>query len=92
METKLKINGNIAFQEEGHKYFNLNDPTIKYISVTTLIEKYGKEFDKEFLEKQNKYLLFVNGFDWTSGKIRDEDGNIINYPPLIELSRMILPV
>ena len=21
METKLKVNGNIAFQEEGHKYF-----------------------------------------------------------------------
>ena len=47
MET-LKINGNIAFQEEGHKYFNLKDSTIKYISVTTMIEKFGQPFDKEF--------------------------------------------
>ena len=55
------------------------------------LERVGKEFDKEFLEKQNKYFLFVNGFDWSSGKIRDEDGTIINYPPLIELSRTIIP-
>ena len=55
------------------------------------LDRAGKEYDKEFLEMNNQYLLFINGFDWTSGKIRDEDGNIINYPPLIELSRTIIP-
>ena len=47
MET-LKINGDIAFQEEGHKYFNLKDASIKYVSVTTMIEQFGQPFDKEF--------------------------------------------
>ena len=55
------------------------------------LDRAGKEYDKEFLEMNNQYHLFVNGFDWTSGKIRDEDGTIINYPPLIELSRIIIP-
>ena len=51
MEEKLKINKDVAFQEEGHKYFNLKDPSIEYISVTTLIGKYENEFDKEFVSK-----------------------------------------
>ena len=55
------------------------------------LDRAGKEYDKEVLEMNNQYLLFINGFDWTSGKIRDEDGVVINYPPLIELSRIIIP-
>ena len=46
--TYDKINGGIAFRESDHVYFNVNNPDIKYISVTTLIEKFGKPFDKEF--------------------------------------------
>lgn len=45
---KLKINGDVAFQEEGHKYFNIKDPKITYISVTTLIDKFTQPFDKNF--------------------------------------------
>ena len=59
--------------------------------MRTELDRAGKEYDKEFLEMNNQYLLFINGFDWSSGKIRDEDGTIINYPPLIELSRTIIP-
>ena len=46
-----KINRDVAFQEEGHKYFNLKDPSIQYTSVTTLIGSYEPEFDKEFVSK-----------------------------------------
>lgn len=42
-----KQNGNVAFNNESHTYWNLNDNE-RYISVTTLIHKYTQEFDKEF--------------------------------------------
>ena len=38
---ELKINKHVAFLEDGHKYFDINDSSKKYISVTTLIERYG---------------------------------------------------
>lgn len=44
----LKINGNIAFQEKDHKYYDINNPSNTYISVTTLIEKFAQPFDKDF--------------------------------------------
>lgn len=42
-----KINDNVAFSEESHTYWNTktND---KYISVTTLIERFAAPFDREF--------------------------------------------
>nr|DAJ81311.1 MAG TPA: Exonuclease V [Caudoviricetes sp.] len=42
-----KQNGNVAFDNESHTYWNLDDNR-RYISVTTLIHKYTQEFDKEF--------------------------------------------
>ena len=42
-----KQNGNVAFDNESHTYWNLEDDR-RYISVTTLIHKYTQEFDKEF--------------------------------------------
>ena len=44
----LKINGNIAFQEKDHKYFDINNPSNTYISVTTLIDKFTQKFDALF--------------------------------------------
>ena len=46
-----KVNGSVGFLEGPHKYENLNDPSIVYTSVTTMIEKYGQPFDKEFTSK-----------------------------------------
>ena len=43
-----KQNGNIAFSESEHLYFDVNDSKKKFISVTTMIEKFGQPFDKEF--------------------------------------------
>lgn len=42
-----KQNGNVAFENESHTYWNVNDNK-RYISVTTLIHRYVQEFDKEF--------------------------------------------
>lgn len=42
-----KQNGNVAFENESHTYWNVNDNE-RYVSVTTLIHKYTQEFDKEF--------------------------------------------
>ena len=41
-----KVNGDVGFLEGPHRYENLKDPSIQYTSVTTMIEKYGKPFDK----------------------------------------------
>lgn len=43
-----KQNGAIAFNEEKHRYWNVNDESKKFISVTTLIEKFGQPFDRDF--------------------------------------------
>lgn len=42
-----KKNGNVAFNNEDHCYWNVNDNE-KYISVTTLIHRFTQPFDKEF--------------------------------------------
>lgn len=46
-----KQHGNIAFNEEFHKYFNIKNPEYQYTSVTTLIGKYHDQFDSEFFSK-----------------------------------------
>lgn len=43
-----KQNGNIAFEEKAHRYWDVTDPSKKFTSVTTIIEKFGQPFDKEF--------------------------------------------
>lgn len=42
-----KQNGKIAFSNDEHVYWNVDDNE-RYISVTTLIHKFTQEFDKEF--------------------------------------------
>ena len=42
-----KQNGNVAFSEEEHVYWDVDDNE-KYISVTTLIHQFTQPFDKEF--------------------------------------------
>jgi ATP-dependent exoDNAse (exonuclease V) beta subunit len=43
-----KQNGNIAFEEEAHIYYDVTEPNEKFISVTTLIHSFTQPFDKEF--------------------------------------------
>ena len=42
-----KQNGNVAFENSSHTYWNINDNE-RYVSVTTLIHRYTQEFDKDF--------------------------------------------
>lgn len=43
-----KLNGELAFNEESHKYWNTKFPDRQYISVTTIIGKYHEHFDANF--------------------------------------------
>ena len=43
-----KQNGNIAFEEEAHIYYDVTCPEKKFVSVTTLIHSFTQPFDKEF--------------------------------------------
>jgi len=63
-----KINGDVAFLEGPHKYFNVNDDSIVYTSVTTLIEKYGKPFDKEFISKYKALERLISTPEWKKEK------------------------
>ena len=63
-----KVNGDVAFKEDGHKYFNLKDDTIKYTSVTTLIEKFGQDFDSNFVSKYKALEKLLPSNDWKKVK------------------------
>ncbi len=88
-----KQNGNIGFNEAAHKYFDLTDPSIKFTSVTTMIEEFAQPFDKEFwsaykaLEKlldadswklEKKSLLSTKKFDNSLLELHDIDINLFN--------------
>lgn len=57
-----KRNGNIAFRESDHCYFDLRDPKKKYVSVTTCIQDYYEQFDSEFWSRY-KALEALYGVD-----------------------------
>lgn len=42
-----KLNGTVAFNDKRHVYWDINTNN-KFISVTTLIEKFAQKFDKDF--------------------------------------------
>jgi ATP-dependent exoDNAse (exonuclease V) beta subunit len=75
-----KINKEVWFREKDHVYGNINDPSIKYTSVTTLIGKYEPEFDKEFVSKYKALEKLIpsdiwrkeKGSIWKSHRIPDE--------------------
>lgn len=64
----LKINKDVAFQEEGHKYFNLKDPSIEYISVTTLISKYEAPFESAWVSKYKALERLIPTNIWKKEK------------------------
>ena len=68
MSNYDKINGDVAFLEGPHKYFNVNDDSIEYTSVTTLIGKYEPEFDKEFVSKYKALERILSPSDWKKEK------------------------
>ena len=63
-----KINGKVAFQEGPHRYFNIDDESIIYTSVTTLIGKYEPEFDSEFTSKSKALEKLLPSDVWKKEK------------------------
>lgn len=87
-----KQNGNVAFNNDEHCYWNVDDNE-KYISVTTLIHQFTQPFDKEFwsaykaLEKllpkdswaiEKKSLLNTHKFDKSILELYDISENDFN--------------
>lgn len=63
-----KQNGNTAFNEENHVYWNIEDDSVKYISVTTMIEKFGQPFDKEFWSSYKALEKLLPKDEWAIEK------------------------
>lgn len=63
-----KLNNDLAFNEEFHKYWNVKYPNRKYTSVTTLIGKYHPHFDPEFWSRY-KALQRIIGMDEFDGPV-----------------------
>lgn len=59
-----KQNGQVAFNDELHRYWNVNDESIKYTSVTTMIEKYTQPFDKEFWSSYKALEKLLDSDSW----------------------------
>ena len=62
-----KQNGSVCFNEESHTYWNEND-NAKYISVTTLIERYGQPFDKDFWSAYKALEQLIPDYAWAVEK------------------------
>jgi ATP-dependent exoDNAse (exonuclease V) beta subunit len=92
-EVITKQNGNMAFIEETHKYFDVTNPDAKFTSVTTMIHEYTQPFDKDFwsaykaLEKlltkeawniEKKSLLSTKKFDKVLLELHDISENDFN--------------
>lgn len=62
-----KKNGNVAFNNEEHCYWNVNDNE-KYISVTTLIHRFTQPFDKEFWSAYKALEKLIPKDSWAMEK------------------------
>lgn len=88
-----KQNGTVAFNDAQHRYWDVNDSSIKFTSVTTMIEEFAQPFDKNFwsaykaLEKlldadawklEKKSLLATKVFDESLLELHNIDLNLFN--------------
>ena len=96
--NNVKINGDIAFYEDGHLYVNVKDPKIKYTSVTTLIQDFHEKFDSDFwsgykaLEKlmgEDFKLLGVQAFLLDKKKLSLDIGDFVNEGDYLKLKQEI---
>ena len=63
-----KQNGNIAFEEEAHIYYDVTRPDQKFVSVTTLIHTFTNPFDKEFWSSYKALEKLLSKDDWAIEK------------------------
>lgn len=62
-----KENSELFFSDASHSYVNKTDGS-RYISVTTLIDKYVPKFDELFWAKYKALELFLDGDVWSNVK------------------------
>lgn len=63
-----KQNGNIAFEEDAHIYYDVTCSEKKFISVTTLIHSFTQPFDKEFWSAYKALEKLLPKEEWTIEK------------------------
>lgn len=63
-----KQNGNIAFEEEAHIYYDVTQPEQKFVSVTTLIHQFTQPFDKEFWSAYKALEKLIDKESWNIEK------------------------
>lgn len=63
-----KINKNIAFSEPTHTYFDINDLSKQYTSVTTLIHKFTTPFCSEFWSAYKALEKLLTKDEWAIEK------------------------
>lgn len=63
-----KQNGNVAFNDVEHRYWDITDENKKYVSVTTLIHSYAQDFDKEFWSKYKALEKLIPKESWNLEK------------------------
>lgn len=66
-----KLNGEVAFRESDHKYFNIKYLDRRYTSVTTLIAKYHEEFDGQFWSRYKAFEALL-GDEFVSSGVKFE--------------------
>jgi len=62
-----KQNGLVAFSEDSHTYWNVNDNE-RYISVTTLINQFAQPFDKDFWSAYKALEKLIPKDNWAIEK------------------------
>lgn len=67
-----KINGDLAFNDAEHKYFNVKYPERNYTSVTTLIGKYHEKFDEDFWSAYKALEKLVGVEEFVSSGVKKE--------------------
>ena len=64
----IKENNGVIFEEEGHKYYNKNNPEQTYTSVTTLIHSFTQEFDRSFWSAYKALEKLLDKDSWAIEK------------------------
>lgn len=64
----IKENNGVIFEEEGHKYYNKDNPEQTFVSVTTLIHQFTQEFDRSFWSAYKALEKLLPKEDWAIEK------------------------
>ena len=63
-----KQNGNIAFEEDSHIYYDVTNPSLKFTSVTTMIHSFTQPFDEQFWSAYKAMEKLLPKEDWAIEK------------------------